>query len=266
MKFQVITLFPDLINCFFGEGVVGQAKQKGLIEVACVNPRDFTRDAHHSVDDRPFGGGDGMVMMIEPLGSALESIREEDRGQVVYLTPQGRPWTQDMARDWFGAADKKTKSFTFICGRYAGVDQRFINRYVDHEVSIGDFVLSGGELAALVMMDTLARLVPGVLGNFASVHHETFSLDHFEGPLFTRPRQHELGDVPDFLLSGNHRDIELRRRQIGLVVMGLQRPDLLVGREDEWIEAAKEVLKLEGKGLNSLGLDPEHIRKQLGTR
>jgi len=253
MKFRVVTLFPNYFKTPLEEGVVGQYFSEGQATLALANPRDFAEDNHHSVDDRPFGGGDGMVMMIDPLTKALKSFGDKN-GPVVLLSPQGRPWSDELARIW----SKEYGEITLICGRYAGLDQRFINRYVDQEVSVGDYILSGGELAALVVIDSLVRHLPGALGNPASSEHDTFRSGLLEGPLFTRPNHHDLGDVPEFLLSGNHQKIAEIRNAISLCLTRLRRPDLLGEKMTmlRWPDLAQSVLQLSEPEKNALGFTP----------
>jgi tRNA (guanine37-N1)-methyltransferase len=228
MKFKVLTLFPQMIEAMVTGGVVGQACEKKLIEVQCLNPREFTSDNHKTVDDRPFGGGDGMVMLAEPLQKALKASLEDSSADpwIVYLTPQGVPLNQEKVQE---LASKK--NLVLVCGRYGGIDQRLLNHFIDEEISIGDYVLSGGELAAGVLIDAVSRQVPGVLG-----HHESASSDSFseklqgllEAPSFTRPRDWEGESVPEILLSGNHAKIEQWKSWVSLLVTLLKRPDLVL--------------------------------------
>lgn len=225
MKFQVITLFPQMIEALTSEGVVAQAKKKGLISVETIQPRDFTEDTHKTVDDRPFGGGDGMVMMIEPLKAAIEKAQSAQAGRVIYLSPQGARLDQDKVE-----ALAKEQSLILLCGRYAGIDQRIINQFVDEELSIGDYVLSGGELAATVVIDAVSRQVPGVLGHADSVEVDSFSGELqglLEAPSFTRPREFKGESVPEILLSGNHKKIAEWKSKVSVLVSLLKRPDLV---------------------------------------
>ncbi|MGZ5279812.1 MAG: tRNA (guanosine(37)-N1)-methyltransferase TrmD [Pseudobdellovibrionaceae bacterium] len=225
MKFQVVTLFPKMIEAFTLEGVVGQARQKQLIQVETISPRLQTQDLHKTVDDRPYGGGDGMVMLAEPLQKTLEKIViNEPDSWIVYLTPQGMPLDHELVQK---LSDKK--NLVLICGRYGGVDQRVLNQFVDQEISIGDYVLSGGELAAGVIIDAVSRLVPGVLGHADSAISDSFSdklMGLLEAPSFTRPQEFLGEKVPAILLSGNHAKIEKWRGQISKLVTLLKRPDL----------------------------------------
>lgn len=225
MNFQVITLFPDLILQNFAVGVVGQAKEKGLIQLNAINPRQFTKDIHKTVDDRPYGGGDGMIMLAEVLAKSVESIPLEKRGKIIYMSPQGQPLTDKIVRQL-----AEEENLTLICGRYGGVDQRFLNQYVDQEISIGDYVLSGGELAAAVVIDSVSRMLPGVLGHGASKDLDSFSDGILECPNLTRPSQWQEQEVPAILLSGDHQKISQWRAMLAKLVTLQKRPDLLVGK------------------------------------
>lgn len=232
----LISLFPDMFRAISDSGITGRAVKNGLLELACWNPRDFTEDAYHRVDDRPYGGGPGMVMLIEPLRRALSAAKAAAtaRGfspQVIYLSPQGRVLTQDGLRELAGsalmAASAKTKAFIFLCGRYEGIDERVIQREVDAEWSIGDYVLSGGELPAMVMMDALTRLLPGALGSEASAEEDSFSDGLLDCPHYTRPEVHGGDEVPPVLLSGDHAAIRRWRAKESLKRTMQRRPDLL---------------------------------------
>lgn len=223
MKFQVITLFPELIEAGVSSGVLGQAVKKGLLSVERIHPRDFTDDPHRSVDDRPFGGSDGMVFRPEIAAAAIARAREAGPTHVIHLSPQGRVLSDAKVRE---LATKP--GLTFLCGRYAGVDQRVLNSHVDEEISIGDYVLSGGELAALVVIDAVARRIPGVLGHHLSADRDSFADGRLlEGPLFTRPRDWDGALVPEVLLSGHHERIEGWQRQVGALATLARRPELL---------------------------------------
>jgi tRNA (guanine37-N1)-methyltransferase len=253
MKFQVITLFPKMIEAFVSEGVIGQAQKKGLIQVETINPRIHTKDVHQTVDDRPYGGGDGMVMLAEPLQKTLQQLASED-AWIVYLTPQGVPLDQEQTKHLL---DKK--NLVLICGRYGGIDQRVLNEFVDEEVSIGDYVLSGGELAAGVVIDAVSRQIPGVLGHLDSAGTDSFSekLSGFlEAPSFTRPQDFQGGKVPAILLSGNHAKIELWRSKVSQLVTLMKRPDLTL--QKEW--SNREIRELQ-KFWKELG---EEDRQVLG--
>ena len=200
MQFNVITLFPNMITQCLSEGVVAQGFIHGLMKLNVINPRDFTHDTHQSVDDRPFGGGDGMVLMIDPLRQALESVPDGQRGEVIYLSPRGERFSSCVAQKM-----SQKKQLTLVCGRYEGVDQRFIDAHVDREISLGDYVLSGGELGAMVMVDAIARFIPNVLGNPDSAYQESFSSGLLEAPHYTRPQVYGAQSTPEVLLSGNHK-------------------------------------------------------------
>ncbi len=224
MKFNLITLFPSFFEILSQGGVVARAIKEGMMEMECVNPRDWARNKYGSVDDTPYGGGDGMIMMAEPLKKSLDFLKEkEDLGFVVYLSPQGKKWSQKKAFEW---SKEKTK-VTFICGRYGGVDQRFIEKYVDEEVSIGDYILTGGELAAMVVMDSILRLCPKVLNNKDSKHKDSFQSSLLEAPQFTRPLLFEDLKVPEVLLSGHHQRIQEWDFHLSLLRTFQLRPDLL---------------------------------------
>ncbi|MCK9539356.1 tRNA (guanosine(37)-N1)-methyltransferase TrmD [Dokdonella sp.] len=225
MRIDVITLFPDFIEGSASVGVVGRARQRGIIELACWNPRDFATDNYRSADDRPYGGGPGMVMMIDPLRRALDAARAASgspSGRVIYLSPQGR--RLDQARV---AELAQRDHLILLSGRYEGVDERFLGRAVDEELSIGDYVLSGGELAAAVVIDAVGRLQEGVLNDAESAAQDSFSEGLLDCPHYTRPEHHEWGDVPAVLKSGDHAAIRRWRLKQSLGRTWLRRPDLL---------------------------------------
>lgn len=236
MKFQVITLFPELIEAGVSSGVLGQAVKKGLLSVEQIHPRDFTDDPHRSVDDRPFGGSDGMVFRPEIAAAAIARARAQGPTHVVHLSPQGRVLSDAKVRELV-----EKPGLTFLCGRYAGVDQRVLNSHVDEEISIGDYVLSGGELAALVVIDAVARQIPGVLGHHLSAEHDSFAGGGIlEGPLFTRPREWEGAKVPEVLLSGHHDRIAEWQRQVGALTTLMRRPELLASWSPQKLAALKK--------------------------
>ncbi|XGC79428.1 tRNA (guanosine(37)-N1)-methyltransferase TrmD [Bdellovibrio bacteriovorus] len=220
LKIDVITLFPEMIEGAVGHGVLGQAIKSDLLSVKAHTPREFTEDKHRTVDDRPFGGGDGMIMLAEPLKKTLEKV-QHNTSKVIYLSPQGRTLTAAIAKEF-----SKEEHLVFICGRYGGIDQRIINEYVDEELSIGDYVLSGGELGVLVTIDALARFIPGVLGHGESAEKDSFSDGLLEQPNFTRPREYLGQDVPEVLLGGNHKLIEEWKAKVSALVTLKKRPDL----------------------------------------
>lgn len=223
MKCDVLTLFPDILTACLNESILKRAREKELLDVRLLNIRDFTSDPHRSVDDYPFGGGAGMVFKPEPLFRAVDLLKEDgEPRKVVLLSPQGRPFDQSMAE----AYSKEDKRFVFICGRYEGIDER-VKTLVDEEVSIGDYVLTGGELAALVIIDAVTRLVPGALGDERSIEDESFSWGLLDYPHYTRPREFRGLNVPDVLVSGNHKEILLWRRKEALRKTLKVRPDLI---------------------------------------
>ena len=223
MRIDVITLFPELVEQVTGCGVVGRAAEQGLLELHCWNPRDYTRDKHRTVDDRPYGGGPGMLMKVQPLQDALAAVREHNgAARLVYLSPQGKLLTQKRL-----AQQVEQGSVIFLCGRYEGIDERLIQREVDEEWSIGDYVISGGELAAMVCIDAMTRLIPGALGHEDSAQQDSFSDGLLDCPHYTRPEEY-LGDrVPEVLMNGNHREIDAWRQQQALGRTWQRRPDLL---------------------------------------
>ena len=224
MNFHVLTLFPEMIQNVLKESITGRAIKKGSITLNTVNIRDFTDNKHGHVDDYPYGGGAGMVMQPEPVFRAYQSVkgRIEEPVRVIYLTPQGKVFNQTMAEELAGE-----KNLIFLCGHYEGVDERVLNRIVTDNISIGDYVLTGGELPALVMIDAISRKVSGVLGNDASAEIETFYDNLLEYPQYTRPEVFMGEKVPDVLLSGHHANIEKWRREKSLERTMDLRPDLL---------------------------------------
>ena len=224
MRIDVISLFPDFIAQCAAFGVTGRAVERGLLSLHAWNPRDHAEGNYRRVDDRPFGGGPGMVMLIDPLRASLAAARADDPApaRVIYLSPQGAPLTQAKARELAGQ-----ERLVLLCGRYEGIDERFIEAEVDEELSIGDYVLSGGELAALVVVDAVSRLVPGVVGDGQSVEEDSFSRGLLDYPHYTRPAVFAGRDVPPVLLSGHHADVRRWRRKAALARTLERRPDLL---------------------------------------
>ncbi len=223
-RFDVVTLFPELVAPYLGGSILGRAAEAGLVDVAYTNPRDFSEDRHKTVDDTPFGGGAGMVMKPEPLARAVEHVRAARApARVVLLSPAGRRFDQRVAAEYAALG-----SLALVCGRYEGVDERVAEHVVDEELSIGDFVLTGGELAAMIVIDAVSRLIPGVLGNEAGPGEESFTGEALlEHPQYTRPRIWRGHPVPEILLSGHHAAIERWRRDQRLVRTRARRPDLL---------------------------------------
>lgn len=224
MNFHVMTLFPEMIEQGMNTSVTGRALNQGLISLNAVNIRDFAFNKHKHVDDYPYGGGAGMVMQAEPIYLAWESITGamEKKPRLIYVTPQGRVFNQTMAREL-----SREEDLVFLCGHYEGVDERILEEIVTDYVSIGDYVLSGGELAAMVMMDAVSRLVPGVLGNEESAEFESFQDNLLEHPHYTRPAVFHGRPVPEVLLSGHHANIDRWRRNQSLKRTWERRPDLL---------------------------------------
>lgn len=221
VKIEVITIFPGMLNGFLEESMLKRAVNLGLVEFGTVNLRDFTRDVHRTTDDRPFGGGPGMVMKPEPIFEAVESVRSPE-SRVVLTTPQGRKFDQACAGELAGA-----KHLVFICGHYEGVDERVRQELVTDEISIGDYVLTNGVLAAAVIIDAAVRLMPGVVGGDGAVENDSFSNGLLEYPQYTRPAEYRGLRVPDVLVSGNHGEIEKWRRKMAEERTRQRRPDLL---------------------------------------
>jgi len=224
MRIQVITLFPEEFTPLVDIGVTGRGIRAGKVQLELLNPRDFTDDRHRTVDDRPYGGGPGMVMAVEPLRSAIRAARDraEGQGRVSLLSPQGRRVDQEAVREL-----AQRQELILVCGRYEGIDERLIELEVDEEWSIGDFVLSGGELAAAVIIEAITRLVPGVLGDEQSAQQDSFTDGLLDCQHYTRPEQVEGMAVPPVLLSGDHAAIENWRRKQSLGRTWLRRPELL---------------------------------------
>jgi tRNA (guanine37-N1)-methyltransferase len=226
MRIDVISLFPEFVSQIAGHGVVGRAHERGLLSIHGWNPRDYAEGSYRRVDDRPFGGGPGMVMLIDPLLAVLKAAREAgpSPARTIYMSPQGAPLTQAKARELAGR-----ERLILLCGRYEGVDERLLQSEVDEELSIGDYVLSGGELAAAVVIDATARLLPGALNDAESAAQDSFEGEAglLDCPHYTRPLQHALGEVPPVLLSGNHAEIARWRRKQSLGRTWLRRPDLI---------------------------------------
>lgn len=224
MRIDIVSLFPEFVAQCAAFGVVGRAVERGLLSVHGFNPRDYAEGNYRRVDDRPFGGGPGMVMLVDPLRASLRAAREADPApaKVVYMSPQGAPLTQAKVRELAGR-----ERLILLCGRYEGIDERLIQAEVDEEISIGDYVLSGGELAAAVIVDAVARLREGVLGDAESAVQDSFEDGLLDCPHYTRPVEHELGTVPPVLMSGNHAEIARWRRMQSLGRTWERRPDLL---------------------------------------
>jgi len=221
MKISVLTIFPEMLKPMIESSILGRAIKKGIIEIEVINIRDFAESKHKNTDDYPFGGGVGMLMMAQPIFSAFESIKREDSVSI-YMSPQGETLTPDIAKEL-----SESKHLIILCGHYEGVDQRVIDNLIDREISIGDYVLTGGELAALVVIDATARFIDGVLGSVDSAYEDSFSDGLLECPQYTRPADFCGMKVPDVLLSGNHKLITQWQREMQLKVTLEKRPDLL---------------------------------------
>ena len=226
MRIDVITLFPHMIELARNFGVTRMALEKGAIELGCYNPRDYTEDKYRTIDDRPYGGGPGMVMMPVPLARCIDDVLEHNTGPLIYLTPQGERLEQNLVAELAGS-----QNLALLCGRYEGIDERIVDTRVDREISIGDYVLAGGEIPALTIIEAISRLLPGVLGNENSAVEDSFTENLLDCPHYTRPEVFEEQKVPQVLLSGNHRQIEYWRMKQALGRTWSRRPDLIQGRE-----------------------------------
>jgi len=235
MRFDILTIFPDLLTSPLQEGIIKRAVEDGAVEINSHNIRDYTLDKHNMTDDRPFGGGEGMVMKPEPIVANLRNIEAAaPGGHVVLLSPQGRPYNQEIAAELAGY-----EHLILLCGRYEGVDERIHRHYVHEEISIGDYVLTGGELAAMVLIDSVTRLLPGVLGCHDSAKKDVFSRGFLKHPQYTRPREFESHEVPAVLLSGDHKVIEHWRFAESVKNTMKKRPSLLNG-----VSFSKEELRV----------------------
>ncbi len=245
MRIDILTLFPDFIRQAVAFGVLGRACERGLLQVEAWNPRDHAEGGYRRVDDRPFGGGPGMVMMIEPLSKALAAARAADPrpAHVIHLSPQGRPLVQARVREL-----ARMPRLVLVASRYEGVDERFIEREVDEEISLGDYVLSGGELGAAVLVDAIARLQEGALNDAESALQDSFEDGLLDCPHYTRPLSHPYGEVPEVLLSGHHAAIARWRREQSLARTLARRPDLLAHAELDKADRAWLARQVAGKG------------------
>ncbi|NKB61698.1 MAG: tRNA (guanosine(37)-N1)-methyltransferase TrmD [Gammaproteobacteria bacterium] len=223
MKFNVVTIFPEMFDALIDFGITNQAVLKQQLDIQCWNPRDFALDRHRSIDDRPYGGGPGMLMKPEPLARCLDEVKRVAAGPVVYLSPQGKRLDQSGVRSF-----SKLPEMTLLCGRYEGIDERLIQTRVDEEVSIGDYILAGGELGAMVIIEAVVRLIPGVLGNDLSAEQDSFSGQLLDCPHYTRPEVFESLNVPSVLLSGYHERIRRWRLDASIARTKNRRPEFLV--------------------------------------
>lgn len=239
MKIDILTLFPEVFNSFFSWSMIGRAVEKEFIQLNCINIRDFSKDKHKKVDDYTFGGGPGMLMKPEPIYEAIKSVKNE-KSKVIYLSPKGKVYNQEIANNL-----SQEEHLILLCGHYEGIDHRIVENYVDEEISIGDYVLTGGEIPSLVLLDSIIRLIPGVLSSKESFEEESHYSGLLEYPQYTRPREFNGHMVPSILLSGNHKEIEKWRLYEALKITYLNRKDLIVQRNltDEEKEILKEIDK-----------------------
>ncbi|MBA8773687.1 tRNA (guanosine(37)-N1)-methyltransferase TrmD [Staphylococcus schleiferi subsp. coagulans] len=240
MKIDYLTLFPEMFDGVLNQSILKRARGKEILQTETINFRDYADNKHHQVDDYPFGGGQGMVLKPEPIFNAMDAIDVTDETRVILMTPQGKPFDQKLAESL-----SKEKHLVFICGHYEGYDERIREKLVTDEISVGDFVLTGGELPAMVMTDAIVRLIPGVLSKQASHEDDSFSNGLLEFPQYTRPRTFKDMSVPDVLLSGNHAHIEQWRHEQSLKRTFEKRPDLLASydlseKDQKYIESLKE--------------------------
>ncbi len=247
MIFEILTIFPGMFSSPLEESIVGKAMERGLISVRMHNIRDYATDKHQMTDDRPFGGGEGMVMKPEPIVGALRAIGKDDPpARTILLTPQGRLFNQDIAKEL-----SRLPRLILICGRYEGVDERVAEHFIDDQISVGDYILTGGELAAMIIVDAVTRLIPGTLGNADSASADSFSETVLEYPQYTRPQDFEGMTVPGILLSGNHENIRRWRRGQALLRTKLRRPDLfarldLTSDDLALLQAVQDEIREEG--------------------
>ena len=246
MRFDVVTIFPDLLASPLQEGIISRAVNSGKVIINCHNLRDYTVDKHNTTDDRPFGGGEGMVMKPEPIVASLRDIEaQKPGGRIILMSPQGRKYTQAIAHEL-----AEYDHLILLCGRYEGVDERIHRHYIHEEISIGDYVLTGGELAAMVLIDSITRLLPGVLGCDGSAAHDAFSRGMLKHPQFTRPRDFESHVIPDILLSGDHAAVERWRFVEAVKNTLLKRPSLL--REISFSREEMRLLHKNGVDISTL--------------
>ncbi|MEX3458074.1 tRNA (guanosine(37)-N1)-methyltransferase TrmD [Staphylococcus hominis] len=243
MKIDYLTLFPEMFDDVLNQSILKRAQDKNIIEVNTVNFRDYAENKHNQVDDYPYGGGQGMVLKPEPVFNAMKDLKHTDKTRVILMCPQGRPFSQAIAEEL-----SEAEHIVFICGHYEGYDERIRENLVTDEISMGDYVLTGGELPAMTMTDAIVRLIPGVLGNEQSHQDDSFSDGLLEFPQYTRPREYKGMTVPDVLLSGNHANIEKWRHEQKLIRTLHKRPDLLEkyqlsDKDKEFLESYKNQLK-----------------------
>ena len=224
MKIELLTIFPEMFESFLSASIIGRARDAGLLDIHATDIRPYSQNKHKNTDDYPFGGGAGMLMLAQPIVDAMKAVtRPPFQGKRIYMSPRGMPLTQALAQQL-----SQEEQLVILCGHYEGVDQRVLDKYIDMEISVGDYVLTGGETAAMVLIDCVSRLVPGVLGSAESAGDESFSNDGLlEYPQYTRPRVFEDMEVPEVLLNGDHKKISQWRREQALLATARMRPDLL---------------------------------------
>ena len=224
MKIELLTIFPEMFESFLSASIIGRAREAGLLDIHATDIRPYSQNKHKNTDDYPFGGGAGMLMLAQPIADAMKAVtRPPFQGKRIYMSPRGVPLTQALAQQL-----SQEEQLAILCGHYEGVDQRVLDKYIDMEISVGDYVLTGGETAAMVLIDCVSRLVPGVLGSAESAGDESFSNDGLlEYPQYTRPRVFEDMEVPEVLLNGDHKKISQWRREQALLATARMRPDLL---------------------------------------
>ena len=248
IRFDVVTLFPEMFAAVTASGIPRKALEAGLWRLATWNPRDFTTDNYRTIDDRPYGGGPGMVMLAEPLEKALDAAQAAGGGKVIFLSPQGRKLDHEKVMELAGR-----QAVTLLCGRYEGVDERLVRRRVDEELSLGDFVLSGGELAAMAVIDAVVRQLPGALGDGQSAAEESFAAGLLDCPQYTRPEVYAGEGIPEVLLSGHHEQIRRWRRKQALGRTWLRRPEMIEARQ---LNAEESKLLEEFKRETQSGAQP----------
>ena len=230
MKYNIITIFPELINAFANVGFIKHSLKKNIISINSIDLRKYTDNKHNRVDDKSYGGGPGMVLQYEPIAKSIKEIK--DPGTVIYLSPQGETLTQSKLKTL-----SLKNNLTILCGRYEGVDQRILDKFVDEELSLGDYVISGGETASMVLVEGISRLIPGVVEDIESIKRDSFQNGILDYPHFTKPEEIDDMKIPDVLISGNHEKIELWRKKQALGMTWLKRPDLLknvkLSKEDD---------------------------------
>ena len=243
MNFHILTLFPEMVMDGLNTSIIGRAQEKGILSVEAINIRDFAENKHNRVDDYTYGGGAGMLMQAGPVYGAYQSVVEKtnSKPRVIYLSPQGQTFSQSVAEEF-----AKEEELIFLCGHYEGIDERVLEEIVTDYVSIGDYVLTGGELPAMVMIDAISRLIPGVLHNDVSAEFESFQDNLLEYPQYTRPEEWHGKKVPEILLSGHHANVEKWRREQSIIRTAQRRPDLLekanlTNKEKEWLRRREEL-------------------------